>query len=425
MRCRTYRDGCPNGHCDHALSTKALRILFVTHNVPRFAGDAAGSFVLRLAVALQEQGHAVDIIAPGEAELPATGTLEGVRIDRVRYGSDARMTLAYRGTMAETVRGSWSGKIALVGLLRAFRGATRARIDAAAREGIPYDVVHAHWWFPAALALWGFRRRGDPPLAITMHGSDVRLAARLAPAQKLMRAVLGAASVRTAVSSWLADAASRIAPDSRIHVEPMPVDTRHFAAAPSTKGNANTNTNANARAGVLFVGRLNAQKGIAALLEIMAEPALRAATLDIVGDGPEAPALKARVSALRMTDRVRWHGALPQPQLVPLYQRAAVVALPSTEEGLGLVAVEAQLCETPVVAFASGGVPDVVRIDAGGTLVTPGDTRAFANALARLLDDPLLARECGVRARDAMIDHFSPNEVAGRYVRRYREAIGV
>ena len=50
--------------------------------------------------------------------------------------------------------------------------------------------------------------------------------------------------------------------------------------------------------------------------------------------------------------RVRWHGALPQPHLPRLYQRATAVVMPSLAEGLGLVAVEAQLCEAPVVGKA-------------------------------------------------------------------------
>ena len=75
----------------------------MTHNVPRFEGDAAGSFVLRLAVALQAQGATVTVIAPAERGLASEGTIEGVRIERVRYASDANMTLAYRGTMAESV----------------------------------------------------------------------------------------------------------------------------------------------------------------------------------------------------------------------------------------------------------------------------------------------------------------------------------
>lgn len=407
-----------------------MRILFVTHNIPRFAGDAAGSFILRLAVALQAAGAAVDVIAPGGAGLADRETLEGVTITRVRYGADHRMTLAYGGTMAEEVRATWRGKLSLVALLRALRTSARDHIAAAAREKRPYDVVHAHWWFPSGLALWRALGPTDPPLAITMHGSDVRLAQGIAPAQAVMRAVLRRAALRTAVSTWLADIASRIAPESRIHVEPMPVDTRHFVP-PATASSADVPP-ANVgdserlgapRSGILFVGRLNAQKGLAELLDALSEDALNAATLDVVGDGPDAPKLKARAQQLGVSERVRWHGALRQPELVPRYQAAAVVAMPSTDEGLGLVAVEAQLCQTPVVAYASGGLPDVVRIDAGGTLVTPGDRAAFASALARLLDDPALAQREGRRAREAMLAHFSPREVASRYLHRYREAV--
>ena len=101
---------------------RAVRVLFVTHNVPRFVGDAAGSFVLRLAVALQSAGAQVEVIAPAAAGLADVDTLEGVRIQRVRYASDARMTLAYAGNMAEQVMSSWGGKLALLGMLRAMHG---------------------------------------------------------------------------------------------------------------------------------------------------------------------------------------------------------------------------------------------------------------------------------------------------------------
>ena len=76
-----------------------MRVLFVTHNVPRFDGDAAGSFVLRLAVALRHAGARVEILAPGASGMPASTVLEGVTIHRVPYASDAQMTLAYEGTM--------------------------------------------------------------------------------------------------------------------------------------------------------------------------------------------------------------------------------------------------------------------------------------------------------------------------------------
>jgi glycosyltransferase involved in cell wall biosynthesis len=399
--------------------TRSPRVLFVTHNVPRFGGDAAGSFVLRLAVALQDAGARVQIIAPGASGLPPADRIEDVPIQRVRYASEARMTLAYTGTMAEAVKGSWSGRLALLQLLHAMRRATQTAVVSAMREGDAYDVVHAHWWFPSGLAL----HRALPrtlPLVITMHGSDVRLAERTPAAHRVMRAVLGGARVRTAVSSWLADAALRIAPDGPIAVSPMPVDIRHFGTSDMPADV--TLDDHTQRTGVLFVGRLNAQKGLADLLEAMANPALANVPLDVIGDGPDRAALEARARTLRIDTRVRWHGALPQPALLPFYRRASAVAMPSRGEGLGLVAVEAQLCATPVIAYADGGLLDVVHPDRGGTLVTPGDIASLATALARVVHDAEGARRLGARAQEDMRARFSPAAVAARYLAHYREA---
>lgn len=398
--------------------TRAPRVLFVTHNVPRYQGDAAGSFVLRLAVALQQAGATVDVLAPGASGLPERGAIEGVSIRRVRYASDARMTLAYTGHMAETVRGSWSGRLALVQLLRAMRRAVRVAIDDARREGTPYDVVHAHWWFPSALALWGGQRANDPPLIITLHGSDVRLAEKTRPAHRLMRSVLRQAAVRTAVSTWLAETALRIAPDGPIVVSPMPVDTSLFAHSEAEAHNADPSR----RRGVLFVGRLNAQKGLADLIEALALPPCASIELDIVGDGPDRAALETLAATRGVAGRVRWHGTLPQPALVPLYRQARAVVIPSRGEGLGLVAVEAQLCATPVIAYADGGLLDVVRPESGGTLVTPGDIRSLADAIARVVGDDSAVARLGQAAQQLVRARFSPTAVATRYLSHYRDA---
>ncbi|MFN9951684.1 MAG: glycosyltransferase, partial [bacterium] len=168
--------------------------------------------------------------------------------------------------MAEAVAGSWSGRLALLQLLRATRRQVRRRLDEARRAGDPFDVVHIHWWFPSGLALLRMWRPGDPPRLVTMHGSDVRLAGKKPVVHPLLRAVLGEASVRTAVSSWLADMAHRLAPNGQVHVAPMPVDIRHFGTIPNEPSAAVD------RHGLLFVGRLNAQKGLADLLRAMASP---------------------------------------------------------------------------------------------------------------------------------------------------------
>lgn len=398
-----------------------MRVLFVTHNVPRFDGDVAGSFVLRLAVALQAHGVRVEILAPGAAGLAATGTLHGVTIHRVRYAEDDRMTLAYDGTMVEQVRGSWAGKLALAGLLRSLRRAARAQVANALAADDPFDIVHTHWWFPAGLAIWRAlprRARGGrqgsraPARVLTMHGSDVRLAEQIGPAHALFRAVLDEQSITTAVSTWLANTARTMAPGREIRVEPMPVDARRFVPPQSGE-----------RDGILFVGRLNAQKGIADLIAAMGEPSLRSAALHIVGEGPDRAALEALAHANGSAARLTWSGNLPPDALLRCYQRARVVAMPSRNEGLGLVAVEAQLCETPVVAYDSGGVVDVVRTDAGGTLVPVGDIAQLARALSEPLADAALMAQRGALARSAMLAHFSTDAVGRRYLALYHDAL--
>lgn len=393
-----------------------MRVLFVTHNIPRHSGDAAGSFVLRLAIALQADGVRVEVIAPGGAGLPEFGHVEGIAIHRVRYAADANMTLAYGGTMAEAVRSSWRARWALLGLLRATRRATRNALRNATRAGDPYDVLHVHWWFPSGLALWNGSQAKQPPVVLTMHGSDVRLAQHTAAARTLMKAVLRRVAVRTAVSSWLADIASAVTGGLRVHVAPMPVDTSQF-------DDVGADTNLAPRAGVLFVGRLNRQKGLADLLHAFTHPAMTDVILTVAGDGPDVVSLKSLAHALGVAPRVHWLGVQTAAALASLYRTAVVVAMPSTDEGLGLVAVEAQLCRTPVVAYASGGLPDVVRAHEGGTLVPAGDIIALAIALCQCIEHPREAATRGQCARDAVLARFAPATVARTYRSLYAEAM--
>ncbi len=387
------------------------RVLFVTHNFPRFAGDAAGSFVLRLARALADAGAHVHVLAPGAPGLPDRGEVEGITVRRVRYAAEDRQVLAYEGTMVEAVRGSWTGRFALLGLLWHMRSATRDAVAAARRAGTPFDVIHAHWWFPSGLSVWnaGAGVGGMPPFVVTMHGSDVRLAQRIAPSHVFMRRVLGRAGAVTAVSRWLARTAEGLVPGIRVQVAPMPVPVDRFA--PPADETA-------VRSGVLFVGRLNAQKGVADLLEALART-VTPVRCDLVGDGPDREALQARAASLGIADRLTWHGALPADALPALYRRAAVTVMPSREEGLGLVAVESQLCATPVIAYDSGGLPDVVSPSAGGTLVPVGDLDGLATTIDQMLRSPEHAGRLGDAAREHVLEVFSPQQVAAVYLQLY------
>lgn len=383
----------------------ATRVLFVTHAYPRHATDGAGSFLHRLALALKAAGTEVRVLVPSAPQLPPAESLEGIEIRRFRYAPSGMESLAYTGTMAEQVLGSLSGKGALLGMLTAGTMAVRRAL-----EEFDPDVLHAHWWFPAGLLALGADSR--VPLITTMHGSDVRLARKVKLVHPLFRKVMSSSRVVTAVSSWLAGEARAMAPLTDVRVAPMPVDTASFVALPSERIPGR----------FLFVGRLNAQKGLRDLLDAMTW-CPQDTTLDVVGEGEDRDALRAQAQALGIAHRVHWLGQLERSVLPELYRRAQAVVMPSVHEGLGLVAVEAQLSRTPVIAYRSGGVPDVVDPTWGGLLVPALDARALADAMTRVHRDPGAVASWGAAARAVMLDRFAPSIVAAGYQALYRQAL--
>jgi glycosyltransferase involved in cell wall biosynthesis len=98
--------------------------------------------------------------------------------------------------------------------------------------------------------------------------------------------------------------------------------------------------------------------------------------------------------------------------------------VPSADEGLGLVAVEAQLCETPVVAFESGGLPDVIQHDRTGLLVYERSPETLAVAIREMLARADGGRALGAAGRLHALSTFAPESVARRYIDIYRAAIG-
>lgn len=393
------------------MTRERLRVLFVTHAFPRGEGDAAGSFLLRLARALADERVDVSVVAPAGVHADATPlaeheSMDGIAVRRFRYAPRDWETLAYTGAMVESVRGSARGKLALGGLLSAER-----RAVARAIHETRASVVHAHWWFPNALAAAGPARRAGVPLIITSHGTDLRLLERTPAAAPLARYAFRRAAAVTCVSSWLAGIARPFTGREPI-VAPMPADAAVFFPAGERSADR-----------LLFVGRLSEQKGVLNAVGALARLRSPTAMLDVVGHGPLRPQLHERARQLGVDERVHVHASMPPRQLAAMYQRAAALLVPSIGEGLGLVAVEAQLCQTPVIAYDSGGLPDVVEDGASGFLVRPGDVAALAAATDRVLEDPALARRLGATGRERALARFAPDAAARTYASLYREAL--
>jgi len=129
---------------------------------------------------------------------------------------------------------------------------------------------------------------------------------------------------------------------------------------------------------------------------------------------------------------------LPKPDVIALYSHAALFVCPSVYEPFGIINLEAMACETPVVASAVGGIPEIVVPGETGILVPfeplgdatgeprdpDGFSRALATAVNTLLADPDRCAAMGLMARERVLARFSWRAIAMETLQFYRELLG-
>ncbi len=281
-----------------------------------------------------------------------------------------------------------------------------------------HDVILGTWAYPDGCAAIAFARALGKPSVVKVHGSDLNVVAKVPSARAIMRAVLPRADAMVAVSRALGSQLEGLGvARARVHLVANGVDTELFA--PRDRGAARRALGVPERRPlVVFVGRLEPQKGLGELLE--AFRAIRAARPDailaLIGEGvmrPEVTALKAS-----------WGEGLLAPGARPLREVAQWVAacdvftLPSWSEGTPNVVLEALASGRPAVASRVGGIPDVLAKPESGILVEARDAgdlaRGLGEALSRTWDEDAIVRAGPGSWKDSARSLFGVLEEAAR-----------
>jgi glycogen(starch) synthase len=288
------------------------------------------------------------------------------------------------------------------------------------------DLVHAHLGEDLAVLAIGLAaaRRASLPLVVTVHCSLRHTFAGTGPRAYVLKRI--GAAIETAVCRR-ADAVIALTPRlarhlrddgvaaDRVHVIPSGVAAVRFDAEPAVDRFAGAG-----HPQIVFVGRLAAQKGVQTLVEAAARLRTPGATVLLVGDGPQRPAIERAVERLGIADRVRITGFVAHRDIPAVLRHADVFCLPSMYEELGTALLEAMHAGLPIVASRAGGIPDAVGPAA--RLVAPGDPAALAEALDALLADAgertRLAALAAQRARA-----WEWTELAERVLDVYRRAL--
>lgn len=159
---------------------------------------------------------------------------------------------------------------------------------------------------------------------------------------------------------------------------------------------------------LLFCGRLAPEKGLGSLLRAL-ERVARPWRLVVAGEGRDRRPTQRLAAQRGLLDRVSYIGWADGETLARAYTEAALVVVPSRwPEPFGLVGLEAMAFGRPVVAFASGGIPEWLDDGVTGYLVRPGDLDGLARCLDALLGSPDRAHEMGERGRARVTCVFEP-----------------
>jgi starch synthase len=298
------------------------------------------------------------------------------------------------------------------------------------------QLVHSHTWYAnlgghLASMLYGI------PHVMTMHSLE---ALRPWKAEQLgggyqvstwcERTSAASAAAVVAVSDGMrADilAAYPEIHNERVRVIRNGIDTDEYRPDPGTDVLERYGVDL-ARPYVVFVGRITRQKGVPVLLRAASRliPEAQLVLLAGAADTPEQLAeVTELVDGLRATrSGVIWiPEMLPKPEVIQFLTHAAVFAIPSVYEPLGIVNLEAMACGTAVAGSRTGGIPEVVADGETGLLVPPDDPPALAEALNVLLRDPARARAMGQAGRKRAIAEFGWPAIAAQTADLYAELV--
>jgi len=311
------------------------------------------------------------------------------------------------------------------------------------------DVVHAHTWY-THLAGMLTRLAYGIPLVITIHSLEPlrpwkreQLGGGYDVSSWIERTALESADAVVAVSEGTRADVERLydIPPERIHVIHNGIDPEFYRPDPATDALERHGVDPSVPY-VLFVGRITRQKGIVHLVRAIQhlDPGIGVVLCAGQPDTPEiGREMEEGVRAAQAErDNVVWIGEMvSRTDVRQLYSHAAVFCCPSVYEPFGIINLEAAACETPVVASAVGGIPEVVVDGETGLLVPvelsiddpmlPVDADRFERNLAgsinALMADATTREVMGRAARNRAVEHFSWDAIARQTADLYRTLV--
>ena len=399
-----------------------LKVLWLTSSYPRFADDSASIFLRGLAQAITRQGFELHIVSPDDANVDSKFEEPKITHYRFRYFFPKfGQQLAYGSGILPNLR----ARPYLLLQVPFFVVAAFFKTWRVIRLNKP-DLLHAHWLFPQgiiAVVLGWFCRI---PVIVTAHGGD---------AFALQGSVLSQLKQWTVkhCSAWTSNTratANTLGKDCKAPVIiPMGSDYAVFSSGNPRLHRAALNSDTLV---LLFVGRLVEKKGVVDLIRavhLLPDDLKHKSELWIIGDGTERDSLEALTCRYGLSDRVKFHGRIPNQDLADYYAAADIFIAPSIvdargdTEGQGVILLEAMASGTAVISTQTGGISEVITHLETGLLIPAGQPEGLKSAIERLITNPEL-RQALAKAGQSRARLYDWSIIGERFSTLYRQLTG-
>jgi len=287
----------------------------------------------------------------------------------------------------------------------------------------PIDVIHAHAALPCGHAAALLSRRLNIPFVVTVHGLDVfnnchlggiPAAWRRKVSVDVYRAARSVVCISGKVQEILKTGTQAETCSTVVHngVNPSlfsanPVEGRQFDPE------------------ILTVGTLLRSKGHELVLRALGE--LRASfpqlQCRIIGEGPDRARFEALVRELDIGQQVQFVGRQSRSEVAEAMRRCSVFVLPSRNEGLGCVYLEAMSSGKPVIACHGQGIAEVIDHEKNGWLIPADGLEQLVQGLSVLLGSPEVCARIGTAARQTILERFTLSHQAQQLAKIYRQGI--
>lgn len=386
---------------------KAIRVLIVSHLYPRITDFILGNFVHLQVKHLLKEECQVRVISP----VPYTPRIFWRNSRRRAYGQtpifDSIEGISVCYPRFVRAPGSWFHGISCYTF---YQGILKVA-DAIVKEFQPH-IIHAYDATPDGYASLLLKRRYHLPLVCSLLGADINVYPYYKPlTYKLTQKVVAEADQLVAVSWALKEAVEALAqPKREIRVIYMGCDTEVFRPNEAAREQVREFLGISAHEMIiLFVGRLVEAKGIFELIEAFSQIQSRypQTHLVFVGDDRDRAKLEVQVKQKKLDRAIHFVGVRPHSEMPTWLNAADLLVLPSHNEGLPNVVVEALACGIPVIATNVGGIPEVVEDKKSGLLIDTGDVDSLISAIESLLQDKEKRKEMGAYGRSSIEQKFS------------------